>query len=125
MQGLIRSFEYFGGVTAEVLVDNQKATVLTPGSTKRHPQFNPRFLDMAAHYDFTARACRPYRARTKGKTERMVEYVKNNFFVRYREFESWAHLNQLLEKWLAEEADQRLHGTVKEVVAERFVAGKT
>jgi transposase len=119
-EGLSRSFTYFGGVTAEVLVDNQKATVLTPGSPRRNPQFNPRFLDMAAHYDFTARACRPYRARTKGKTERMVEYVKNNFFVRYREFESWAHLNQLLEHWLAAEADQRLHGTVKEVVAERF-----
>ena len=31
-----------------------------------------------------------------------------------------AHLNQLAEQWLAEEADPRLHGTVKEVVAERF-----
>ena len=75
---------------------------------------------MAAHYGFTAKACRPYRPRTKGKTERMVNYVKGNFFVRYREFESWAHLSQLMEKWLQEEADQRLHGTVNEIVAERF-----
>lgn len=50
----------------------------------------------------------------------MVGYLKGHFFVRYRSFESWAHLNQLGERWLAEEADQRLHGTVKEVVAERF-----
>jgi hypothetical protein len=35
-------------------------------------------------------------------------------------FESWAHLNQLLEQWLRAEADQRCHGTLKEVVAERF-----
>ena len=41
--------------------------------------------------------------------------------MRYREFESLTHLNQLAEQWLREEADQRLHGTVKEVVAERFV----
>ncbi|MBI5838958.1 MAG: IS21 family transposase, partial [Chloroflexi bacterium] len=34
--------------------------------------------------------------------------------------EGWAHLNQLAEKWLKEEADARLQGTVKEVVAERF-----
>jgi len=40
--------------------------------------------------------------------------------VRYRSFESWVHLNQLAEKWLAEEADPRVHGTVKEVVSERF-----
>jgi hypothetical protein len=79
---------------------------------------------MAAHYGFTARACRPYRARTKGKDERMVGYIKHNFFVRYRCFESWAHLNQLAEQWLREEADQRIHGTVKEVVAERFAQEK-
>jgi transposase len=118
-EGLIRSFEYFGGVTEEVLVDNQKSTVLEhPRNGK--PYFNERFVDLAGHYGFTPRACKPYRARTKGKDERMVGYVKGNFFVRYRSFESWAHLNQLAEHWLAEEADQRLHGTVKEVVAERF-----
>ncbi len=42
---------------------------------------------------------------------------------RYREFESLAHLNQLAEQWLKEEADPRLHGTVKKLVAERFAAG--
>ena len=50
----------------------------------------------------------------------MVGYIKHHFFVRYREFESWEHLNQLAEAWLREEADRRFHGTVKEVVAERF-----
>jgi transposase len=117
-EGLILSLEYFSGVPEEVLVDNQKSTVL------EHPasgaQFNQRFADLAGHYGFTPRACRPYRARTKGKDERMVGYIKGNFFVRYRSFESWAHLNQLAEAWLREEADQRLHGTVREVVAERF-----
>lgn len=118
-EGLIRSLEYFGGVTEEVLVDNQKSAVLHHAK-QRQPQFNPRFVDLAAHYGFTPRACRPYRARTKGKDERMVGYIKHHFFVRYRFFESWAHLNQLAEHWLAEEADQRVQGTVKEVVAERF-----
>ena len=51
----------------------------------------------------------------------MVGYIKQHFFVRYRAFDSWAHLNQLAEQWLREEADPRLHGTVHEVVAERFV----
>jgi hypothetical protein len=118
-EGLIRSLEYFGGVPQEVLVDNQKSAVL------EHPQagrvrFNERFLDLAELYGFSPRACRPYRARTKGKDERMVGYIKGHFFVRYRSFESWAHLNQQAEQWLAEEADQRVHGTLKEVVAKRF-----
>jgi transposase len=118
-EGLIRSLEYFGGVPQEVLVDNQKAAVLVhkgPGQV----QFNERFVDLAGHYGVVPRACRPYRARTKGKDERMVGYIKQHFFVRYRSFESWSHLNQLAEQWLAEEADRRVHGTVHEVVAERF-----
>jgi transposase len=119
-EGLIRSFEYFGGVSEEVLVDNQKAAVLThPADGK--PCFNERFVDLAGLYGFTPRACKPYRARTKGKDERMVGYIKGNFFVGCRSFENWAHLNQLAEQWLREEADQRLHGTVREVVAERFL----
>ena len=118
-EGLIRSLEYFGGVPEEVLVDNQKAAVLAhkgPGQV----QFNERFVDLAGHYGFVPKACRPYRARTKGKDERMVGYIKQHFFVRYRSFESWSHLNQLAEQWLAQEADPRRHGTVHEVVAERF-----
>lgn len=118
-EGLIRSFEYLGGVTAEVLVDNQKAAVLVHPAVGG-PRFNERFVDLAGHYGFTPRACRPYRARTKGKDERMVGYIKQHFFVRYRAFESWAHLNQLAEQWLAEEADPRVQDTVKEVVWVRF-----
>jgi transposase len=122
-EGILRSLEYFGGVTQEVLVDNQKSAVLQ-ASNMGSPRFNERFVDLARHYGFTPRACRPYRARTKGKDERMVSYVKHNFFVRYRSFESWEHLNQLAEHWLWEEADLRVHGTVKEVVAERFAHEK-
>jgi transposase len=118
-EGLQRSFEYFGGVTKEVLVDNQKAAVVIYPANGQ-PRFNEGFLDLAGHYGFQPRACRPYRARTKGKDERMVGYIKQHFFVRYRSFASWAHLNQLGERWLADEADQRLQSTVKEVVSVRF-----
>jgi len=82
-----------------VLVDNQKTAVI------RHRigeavKFNERFVDFAGHYGFVPRACRPYRARTKGKDERMVGYIKSHFFVRYREFESLVHMNELALGWL-------------------------
>jgi transposase len=82
-EALVRAFEWFGGVPGEVLVDNQKCAVLA------HPRggevvFHPRFLDLAGHYGFRPRACRPARAQTKGKDERNVGYVKHHFFVRYR-----------------------------------------
>jgi hypothetical protein len=103
-----------------VLVDNQKSLVILHRIGSR-VRFHERFVDLAGHYGFTPRACRPNRAQTKGKDERMVGYIKHHFFVRYRAFESFAHMNQLAEQWLAEEADPRVHGTVKEVVAVRFV----
>ena len=79
-EGMIRALEHFGGVSAEVLVDNQKSTVISHGLDGK-VKFNERFLDLAGHYGFIPRACRPYRARTKGKDERMVRYIKENFFI--------------------------------------------
>jgi len=119
-EGLIRAFEHFGGATKEVLIDNQKSMVISHDSLGR-VRYRPAFLDMAGHYGFTPRACRPYRARTKGKDERMVGYIKQNFFQRYRRFTSIEEANNLAAAWLAKVADRRLHGTVKEVVAVRFL----
>jgi len=119
-EGIIRAFEYFGGVPREVLVDNQKSLVIHH-HIRDAVHFNERFIDLAGLYGFTPRACRPYRARTKGKDERMVGYIKGNFFVRYRRFDGFEHMNLLAEQWLKEEADQRIHGTVKEVVVQRFL----
>ena len=118
-ESLVRAFEWFGGVPAEVLVDNQKAAVIRHriGDTV---QFNARFVDLGRQYGFLPRACRPYRARTKGKVERMVGYLKHHFFVRYRSFESLSQLNRQLERWLVEEADRRTPSTVREAVARRF-----
>ena len=118
-EGLIRAFEHFGGVTKEVLVDNQKSMVLSHDSRGR-VRYNPAFLDLAGHYGFTPHACRPYRARTKGKDERMVSYIKHNFFQRYRSFVSIQEANNLALAWMQQVADRRLHGTIRQIVAERF-----
>lgn len=120
-EGLVRTFEHLGGVPGEVLVDNQKAAVLAHKPSDG-AVFQTRFVDLASYYGFVPKACRPRRAQTKGKVERMVGYIKDHFFVRFRTFESFAHLNQLAEWWLRVEADQRVHGTHGEVVAERFAA---
>ena len=118
-ESLVRTFAYFGGVPKSVLVDNQKAAVLS------HPRngkvcFNEGFLQLAHHYGFQAKACRPQRPRTKGKVERMVGYVKHHFFQRYQAFESLAHLNQLLEAWLSQVADQRLLRQFDQTPQQRF-----
>lgn len=117
-ESLVRAFEWFGGVPEEVLVDNQRTAVLR--RSRGRARFHPRLIDLAECYGFTPRACRPYRARTKGKIERLVGYLKDHFFQRYPRFDSFEHLNRCLQAWLETEADRRVHGTHKEGVIERF-----
>lgn len=123
-EALVRAFHHFGGVPRQVLVDNQKAAVV------RHDRdgtvhFNAGFLDLAHHYGFQPKACRPQRPRTKGKTERMVGYVKQNFFQRYRHFESYGHLNRLLEEWLTTVANQRVLRQYQATPAQRWEQEKS
>lgn len=120
MRGLEAAFRYFGGVPAELLFDQMKAVIIedrraSAGELLRNAEFE-RF---AAHHGFKIRACRPYRARTKGKVERPVSYIRRGFFYA-REFVSDADLNEKALGWMEGVANARLHGTLKAVPRERF-----
>lgn len=121
MRGLEAAFTAFGGVPRELLFDQLKAVIIDderPGGGKIFA--NPEFLRYAAHWSFRIRACRPYRARTKGKVERPVRYLRDNF-VYGREFLGDADLQAQCEAWLRDVANARVHGTTKAVPAERFL----
>ena len=118
-EGMEGAFLRFGGVPAEVLFDNPKALVEHHDAATREVRFNGRLHAFARYWGFTPRACAPYRARTKGKDERGVGYVKKNA-VAGRRFESWAAFEAHLDRWTREIADQRVHGTTGVAPAERF-----
>ena len=80
---------------------------------------NPEFVRFAHHWQFRARACRPYRAKTKGKVERPIRYVRDNF-VYGREFLNDEDLDAQLERWLREVANVRHHRTIQQRPLERF-----
>jgi len=113
-----RAFAYFGGVPAEVLYDNAKVVVLE--RLADGPRYNPGLLDLAGRYGFAPRLCRPYRARTKGKVERSIGYVKDRFFVG-RTFTDLEDLNCQLLGWLDAVANRREHATTGERPAERLL----
>ena len=117
--GLEGAFRHFGGVTEEVLFDNDRGLVVRHDRATREVEFNARLLAFARHWRFRPRACAPYRARTKGKDERSVGYVKRNA-IAGRAFESWSAFEAHLEQWTREIADRRVHGTTGEVPIERF-----
>jgi transposase len=118
-EGMEGAFLRFGGVPAEVLFDNPKALVEHHDAATREVRFNGRLHAFARYWGFTPRACAPYRARTKGKDERGVGYVKKNA-IAGRRFESWAAFEAHLDRWTREVADQRVHGTTGVAPAERF-----
>jgi len=119
IRGLESSFSHFGGVPGELLFDQMKAVVT---GDARHEGGrlieNREFLRFSNHWRFRIRACRPYRARTKGKVERPIRYIRDNFFYG-REFASDDDLNARARRWMDRVANVRVHGTLKERPADR------
>jgi transposase len=117
-EGLVAAFQHFGGVPQTLLIDNAGALVIGRDAATQTVKFHPAFAAFCRDWEVVPRACRPYRARTKGKTESGVKYVKRNA-VAGRAFESFAALEAHLVEW-TREADARIHGTTHEVPMVRF-----
>lgn len=118
-EGIAAAFVHFGGVPQEVLGDNAKALVLGRDKEAGTVRFHPAYLAFCRDWDVTPRACGPYRARTKGKTESGVKYVKRNALAG-RTFSTFAQLEAHLAAWMVE-ADARVHGTTHEAPLARFL----
>ena len=120
IDGLESAFARFGGVPHELLFDQMRAVVLSDDRTGGGGlTLNAEFLRFAAHWGFMPRSCRPYRARTKGKVERPIRYLRESFFYG-RAFTNDADLNEQAARWVDSTANVRRHGTTGEPPVDRF-----
>jgi transposase len=115
---LRHALEFIGGCPQKIMSDNLKVGVL------RHPagepaQFNPRYLDFAAHYGFQPVACNRAKGNEKGRVENGVGYGKGNF-LRGLEIPSFAAINPAGRQWLEGTANVRLHGETHRKPIELF-----
>lgn len=102
--GHVKAFRFFGAVPRVILYDNLKSAVLErEGDAVR---FNPTLLGLAGHYRFEPRACAPYRPNEKGRVERAIRDVRDNFFAA-REFRDVDDLNAQALAWCLEIAHER------------------
>ncbi len=123
------AFVFFAGVPREVLYDNMKTVVLERNAYGRNlHRFHPGFLDYAGHAGFLPRLCRPYRAKTKGKVERFIGYLKRSFWIPFVASCRQAGIkpdkqaaNAAVAIWLREVANARVHATTGEVPLERMI----
>jgi transposase len=117
-EGIAAAFQHFGGVPRTLLGDNARALVSGRDRETGTVLFHPGYLAFCRDWEVQPRACAPYRARTKGKTEAGVKFVKRNALAALT-FPSFAALEQHLATWMLG-ADQRVHGTTHEAPLVRF-----
>ena len=119
-EGLERAFARFGGVPTERVFDQMRAVVLSDGRVGGGELvLNAEFLRVAAHWGFHPRACRPYRAQTKGKVARPIRYIRDSFFYG-RAFANDEDLNEQASSGLEGTATVRRHSTTGERPVDSF-----
>ena len=114
----IAAFETIGGAPRTILYDRMKTAVIGEDADGL-VVYNRALVDLARHYGFQPRACRPYRAKTKGKVERPFRYIREDFFLG-GVFRNLEDLNDQLRYWLETVANPRVHATTQRVVNEAF-----
>lgn len=100
----ILAFQFLGGVPRGLVYDNLKSVVI-----ERHLQdinFNDNHLEFSSWYRFKNIVAAPRAGWQKGRVERAIRYIRENFFPA-RQFKDLADANQQLWQWLDETANVR------------------
>jgi transposase len=114
----IDAFTAMGGAPSELLYDRMKTAVIDENA-EGVITYNSSLVALLTHYGALPRACRPYRAKTKGKVERPYRYVRQDFFLA-RSFRNMDDLNAQFEDWRTTIANPRRHATTQRIVDEHF-----
>jgi transposase len=104
LRGHEAAFGVFQGVPRVLLYDNLKSAVLErQGDAIR---FHPTLLEFSAHYRFEPRPVAIARGNEKGRVERSIRYIRDNFFAA-RKWKDLDDLNNQAEHWCNEQAANR------------------
>lgn len=106
-------FNNFNGVPCRILIDNLKSGVIKPDLYD--PRLNRTYREMAEHYGCFIDPCRVRHPQDKGKVERDVQTVRQQFRKLLALYPTMdiAQLNNQIIKWFAEEYGQKEHGTTR------------
>lgn len=94
--GMVHAFMYMG-VPNNVLTDNMKSVVIRRDS-EGHPVWNKDYEVFMKTLGFETKLCKPRHPFTKGKVERLVRFIKENFVVG-RVFYNLTDLNESALTW--------------------------
>jgi transposase len=107
----MRAFEFFGGVPERIVLDNLKSGILKPHTYD--PIFNQAYAECARHYGFVIDPTKVRMARHKGKVERKVPVVRQQFLSSHERIDL-REANYEVKKWCLDEYGMEIHGTIKQ-----------
>lgn len=98
------AFKYFGGAPRIILYDNLKSVVIARHGQQVH--FNNQILEFSGFYGFEPRPCNPYKGNEKGRVERTIRYLRQNFLAA-RERQDFKTLGEQVKVWCDKIANKR------------------
>jgi transposase len=104
LRGHVHAFQDWGGQPRVILYDNLRSAVLERRGNEIH--FNPRLLELCAHYHFVARPCQVRAGNQKGRVERAIRYARDSFWAG-RAFTTLTECNRQALLWRDQVAHQR------------------
>ena len=119
IEGCEAAWGWFGGVFRVVIPDNLSPVIADADPV--NPTFTLGWLDYAQARGFHTDPARVRHAKDKPRVERVVPYVRENFF-RGEDFADLAQAQRRVEAWCAGTAGLRVHGTHAQRPAELFAA---
>jgi transposase len=117
--GCEAAWEFFGGIFPVLIPDNLSPVIADADPV--NPTFTVGWLDYAQARGFVTDPARVRSPKDKPRVERMVQYVRGNFFAG-EEFSDLADAQRRAQDWCATTAGLRLHGTTAARPVEQFTA---
>ena len=104
LRGHVAAFNAWGALPRVLLYDNLKSAVLERRDDAI--RFHPTLLALSAHYRFEPRPVAVARGNEKGRVERAIRYIRDNFFAA-RQWTAIDDLNAQADAWCAGPAANR------------------
>lgn len=115
------AFEYYGGITDEIVYDQDKLMVVSENGGDI--LYTEAFQAYKQQKGFSVYLCRGADPESKGKVENVVKFIKNNFAKNrvFHQIETW---NEQCLAWLARKGNYQVHNTTKKRPVEVFALEK-
>jgi len=113
----INAFNFFAGIPKRIILDNLKSGILQPNTYD--PMFNRAYAGCGKHYGFILDPAKIARGAHKGKVERKIPVLRQQFLSTL-ESPAINEANQQVRQWCLHDYGMQVHGTIRRKPYEVF-----